>query len=176
MPTYWNYDAVPGFSSKVSGHWIEIDSRQHALIRGAQTGGESGHHGTIILGEITPWKIAPFSLANVAIINSPWLPANAGDGLQGIVRLANGEISYWPKRGYGSFGPKIAPPSQAAAKGPQAAPVPHWLKNFLLWLRPGMRPTATVHIGGFKFDERELSLLAGVPVRKLPHFQLPREF
>jgi hypothetical protein len=104
---------------------------------------------------------------NVANINSPWLPVQAGDGLRGIVRLANGEISCWPKRGYGSFDPKIAPPGQAAAQGPQAAPVPRWLKNFLLRLRPGMRRTATVQIGGFEVDARELSLLAGVPVRKL---------
>jgi hypothetical protein len=80
--------------------------------------------------------------------------------------LANGEIHYWPTRGYGSFGPKIAPPSQAAPRRPQAAPVPYWLKNFLLWLRPGMSGTGAVHIAGFDFDEKELSLLAGVAVRK----------
>jgi hypothetical protein len=171
MPTYWKYETVPGLRPEVSGHWIEIDSRHYGISWSAQTGGESDRHGKITLGGIVPWKIAPFSLANLAIINSPWpLQAWADDGLLGTVRLANGEICYWPTRGYGSFGPKIAPPSQVAPQRPQAAPVPHWLKNFLLWLRPRMSGTGTVHIGGFEFDEKELSLLAGVPVRK-PHYR-----
>jgi len=168
MPTYLKYDTAPGFGPKGSGHWIEIDARHYGIIRSAKTGSESDRHDKITLGGITPLTVAPFSLANVTVINSPWAPlqASAGDGLQGIVRLANGEIYYWPQRGYGSFGPKIAQPSQASPQRPQAAPVPQWLKNLLLWLRPGMSRTGTVHIGGFEFDERELSLLAGVSVRK----------
>jgi hypothetical protein len=32
----------------------------------------------------------------------------SGDGLQDIVRIRNGEVSYWPNLGYGKFGGKIA--------------------------------------------------------------------
>lgn len=31
-----------------------------------------------------------------------------GDGLTDIVRIRNGEVSYWPNRGYGKFGAKVA--------------------------------------------------------------------
>jgi hypothetical protein len=175
MPTYLKYDTAPGFRPKVSDHWIEIASLQYGISRSVQTGGESDRQGKIAFGEITPWKIAPFSLTNVAIINSLSPPrASSGNGLQDIVRLSNGEICYWPKLGYGPFGAKVttggAPPSQPAPQRRQSAPVPYWLQNFLLWLRPRMRATGTVHIGGFEFDEKELSLLAGVPVRK-PYYR-----
>src|SRR5262249_34101736 len=36
-----------------------------------------------------------------------------GDGLTDLVRLRNGEVSYWPNLGYGRFGPRVvmdAPP------------------------------------------------------------------
>jgi RHS repeat-associated protein len=32
----------------------------------------------------------------------------AGDGLTGIVRIRNGEVSYWPSLGYGRFGAKVS--------------------------------------------------------------------
>jgi RHS repeat-associated protein len=32
----------------------------------------------------------------------------SGDGLSDIVRIRNGEVSYWPNRGYGRFGPRVA--------------------------------------------------------------------
>jgi RHS repeat-associated protein len=31
-----------------------------------------------------------------------------GDGLNDIVRIRNGEVCYWPNRGFGRFGPKVA--------------------------------------------------------------------
>lgn len=31
----------------------------------------------------------------------------SGDGLTDIVRIRNGEVSYWPNFGYGNFGAKI---------------------------------------------------------------------
>jgi hypothetical protein len=49
-----------------------------------------------------------------------------------------------------------------------AVPVPTWLKYVLAGLRPYMKPTGTIHLGGFHFDARDLSTLAGVPVRTLP--------
>jgi FG-GAP-like repeat len=30
-----------------------------------------------------------------------------GDGLSDLVRVRNGEVSYWPNLGYGHFGPKV---------------------------------------------------------------------
>ncbi|MEZ5123888.1 MAG: VCBS repeat-containing protein [Solirubrobacterales bacterium] len=32
----------------------------------------------------------------------------SGDGLTDIVRIRNGEVSYWPNRGYGRFGARVA--------------------------------------------------------------------
>ena len=31
----------------------------------------------------------------------------SGDGLSDIVRIRNGEVSYWPNLGYGKFGAKV---------------------------------------------------------------------
>src|SRR5262249_26298269 len=38
---------------------------------------------------------------------SVFLASMVGDGLSDLVRVRNGEICYWPNRGYGRFGPKV---------------------------------------------------------------------
>lgn len=38
---------------------------------------------------------------------SIYLAGMAGDGLADIVRIRNGEVCYWPNRGYGRFGAKV---------------------------------------------------------------------
>jgi RHS repeat-associated protein len=40
-------------------------------------------------------------------IQSIYLADMSGDGLSDLVRIRNGEVCYWPNRGYGNFGPKI---------------------------------------------------------------------
>jgi Insecticide toxin TcdB middle/N-terminal region len=40
-------------------------------------------------------------------IQSVYLADITGDGLSDLVRIRNGEICYWPNRGYGGFGAKI---------------------------------------------------------------------
>ena len=44
-----------------------------------------------------------FSDAN----HSVFLADMSGDGLTDLVRITNGEVSYWPNQGYGKFGPKV---------------------------------------------------------------------
>jgi hypothetical protein len=63
----------------------------------------------------------------------------------------------------------FGPPKPSSGRQPAPnRPVPPWLKHILAGLRRYMRPTGTIHLGGFQFDPRELSMLAGVPVRELP--------
>ncbi len=38
---------------------------------------------------------------------SVYLADMTGDGLNDIVRIRNGEVCYWPNRGYGQFGSKV---------------------------------------------------------------------
>jgi len=40
-------------------------------------------------------------------VESIFLADMTGDGLTDIVRIRNGEISYWPNKGYGCFGAKV---------------------------------------------------------------------
>ena len=40
-------------------------------------------------------------------IQSVYLADMSGDGLSDLVRVRNGEVCYWPNRGYGVFGPKV---------------------------------------------------------------------
>ena len=39
---------------------------------------------------------------------SLYLADMSGDGLSDLVRIRNGEVCYWPNRGYGRFGAKVA--------------------------------------------------------------------
>ncbi len=39
--------------------------------------------------------------------HSVFLADMSGDGLTDLVRITNGEVSYWPNQGYGKFGPKV---------------------------------------------------------------------
>jgi RHS repeat-associated protein len=41
-------------------------------------------------------------------LQSIFMADMSGDGLTDIVRIRNGEISYWPNRGYGNFGARIS--------------------------------------------------------------------
>jgi len=142
MPIYMQYGSVPGEAAK-TGHkeWIEINSFQWGVGRGisSPTGGSADRESsTPSVGEIVVKKPPLYSLTNVNIINA------------------------------------LGPPQPSSGRQPApnrhrgAAPVPPWLKNILAELRPYMKHTGTIHLGGFQFDARELSMLAGVPVRELP--------
>src|SRR5262249_47199293 len=39
---------------------------------------------------------------------SIYLADMSGDGLPDLVRIRNGEVSYWPNLGWGRFGPKVS--------------------------------------------------------------------
>jgi hypothetical protein len=141
MPIYVQYGSIPGEVADTGQlKWIEINSFQFGVGRGVSspTGGKASRESsTPSVGEIVVKKPTLYSLANVNIINA------------------------------------LGPPQPRSGRQPApnrhraAAPVPPWLKNILAGLRPYMKPTGTIHLGGFQFDARELSMLAGVPVREL---------
>jgi hypothetical protein len=141
MPIYIQYGSVQGDVAKLAHlEWIELDSFQFGVGRSVSTptGGSSGKESTTpSVSEITVTKPPPYSLTTVKIVNS------------------------------------LVPPLPSSSRQPTpnrpraVTPVPPWLKNVLLGLRPYMKPTGTIHLSGFQFDARELSTLAGVPVRDL---------
>jgi hypothetical protein len=141
MPIYIQFGSIPGEVAN-TGHekWIEINSFQWGVGRGSPspTGGSAGRESsTPSVSEIVVKKPTLYSLSNVNIINALG-PPQPSSGRQ-------------------------PPPHRHRAAGP----VPPWLKNILAGLRPYMKPTGTMHLGGFQFDARELSMLVGVPVREL---------
>jgi hypothetical protein len=141
MPIYIQYGSISGEVPN-TGHkeWIEIDSFQWGVGRGVSspTGGSASRESaTPSVSEIVVTKPTLYSLTNVNIINALGPPQ--------------------PNSG-----------RQPAPNRPRAAaPVPPWLKNILVRLRPYMKHTGMIHLGGFQFDARELSMIAGVPVREL---------
>jgi hypothetical protein len=142
MPIYMQYGSISGeVVSTGQLQWVEVNSFQWGVGRGlsSPTGGSAGRESsTPSVSEIVVKKPTLYSLTNVNIINA------------------------------------LGPPQPSAGRQPApnrhraAAPVPPWLKNLLAALRPYMKHTGTIHLGGFQFDARELSMLAGVPVRELP--------
>ena len=42
------------------------------------------------------------------VLQTFFLADMSGDGLTDIVRIRNGEVSYWPNLGYGKFGPRVS--------------------------------------------------------------------
>ena len=47
---------------------------------------------------------------------SLYLADMSGDGLSDLVRIRNGEVCYWPNRGYGRFGAKVTMDSLAMVR------------------------------------------------------------
>lgn len=140
MPIYINYGSIKGDtgSTNKNRQWIELNSFQWAVGRGttSPSGGSADRQGSApSVSEIVLTKASYHSLKNVNIVSLFGPPQPT------------------PHRQFG--------PNRPHKKDP----VPPWLKNVLVQLRPYMAPTGTIHLDGFQFDDRELSALAGVPVR-----------
>jgi hypothetical protein len=142
MPIYIKYGSFSGAVANTGeSDWIEIDSFQFGAARSVSspTGGSSGKESsTPSVGEIVVTKPPRYSLTNVRIMNS-------------VIRLQ-----------------PSSSPQPTPARPRVGAPVPPWLKNILVELRPYMKPTGTIHLSGFQFDAKELSKFAGVRVLQLP--------
>jgi hypothetical protein len=144
MSIYMKYGSITGDTPTAGSHtgWIQIDSFQFGVSRSfsSPTGGSSDREGSSpSLSEIVVTKPSPYSLKTVTIINSSLGPPQPSAGRQ-------------------------TPPSRPRAK----MPLPPWLKNILVELRPLMSPGGTIHLSGFDFNPRDLSTIAGVSVRDLP--------
>jgi hypothetical protein len=142
MAIYIQYDSISGeaANSNQQKKWIEISSFQWGVGRGisSPSGGSADREGS------TP------SVGEIVVTKNPYSISN--------VRILNVLGPPQPSAG------RQLPPNRPRA----AEPVPPWLKDFLTRLRPLMTPTGKIHLGGFQFDARELSTLAGVQVRQLP--------
>jgi hypothetical protein len=139
MSIYIQYSSAIGLPSPSSSEgWMEIFQFSLGAANPISTSTGTGlQGGKSDLSGLNIKKPPPYSLTSVKIINT-LLPHQPSSGRQ-------------PRPNT----PRAAPP------------VPPWLRLFLGSLRPRMRALGTVHVGGFHFDEKELSSLVGVPVREL---------
>ncbi|HEX8223837.1 MAG TPA: SpvB/TcaC N-terminal domain-containing protein [Allosphingosinicella sp.] len=92
---------------------LDGDGRAEALLLGDETirwyrnGGRRGYSAETRTFTGTDEESGPAGVLDKAL-EGIFLADMSGDGLADIVRVRNGEISYWPNLGYGKFGARVS--------------------------------------------------------------------
>ncbi|HEY5812998.1 MAG TPA: toxin TcdB middle/N-terminal domain-containing protein, partial [Terrimicrobiaceae bacterium] len=116
-----NWDSFHLFRSLPNQNWddpnlrfIDLTGDGHAdilvtaddVFRWYPSLGEAGFGGQQLARHPLDEKSAPRVVFNDGTL-SIYLADMSGDGLADLVRICNGEVSYWPNLGYGRFGAKV---------------------------------------------------------------------